>query len=569
MSDAFTQNPSVILDKTVVDIPLMVGELPGSPEPTDNLFSGGTVAPPVDPTRVLRAALSSGGVMSVGHVVAQGTTGIAFEIVPRRSNVDIGDREKWPEGAAAQRDIMEVFRDAGFRGSGQYNIREAFYTMEHDRFLVGWGGIGVVRSSVTDQEGLPPKPIALSRFEASGARFSRPDANPTPVPVPVSLSDGRTVWVEVPRHFRRIMFRSSNGRVMWFKEYGDWRALDARTGKYSTGNRAYPPNGLGKPGKYVPGKLGNDAKPAIEVAHFRTSFPGIYPYGISGWHAELNAVDSSAEHVKLLVSYLKSGLHSVMIAAANRPFESGSAEAAVQKIDELGRGRNGLGALITIALIPQDSSGGNPMLGANQADDRGRLILHELSTKLPEALLNDTLSDALSSRIAQAERIPGLLLGRSESYNFATAAAAWATANRLRFAPHHAEHEAFLDALTAEMGVTDWRFKTVSPEWEEKEPLAGIASVSGQLGGISINRAMDLMAIVAGIDATHVNEWWGDLPLPIVSLILGSPDPQGMLDGLGIKAKFPEGKSSVNEPLVEALKSLETALKAKVEATTG
>lgn len=535
MSDVVTQNPSVILSRQQVDIPAIVGEVPGSPDASpDDMFAGGTITPPVDPRRAMSATLSSGGVMAVGHAVAQGTTGVGFEIIPRAGKIDVADRDKWPDGAAEQHDRVEVFLQAGYRGAGQYSIRSAFHSMEHDRFVLGWAGIGVVRSSMPEMDGLPPSPIALTRFEACAAFFTKADREPTVVPVPVSLSDGRVVWTEVPRYFRRLMFRASNNRQVWFKEYGDWRSMDARTGRYSTGNRATAPTKAGAPGRYMPGKLSQGARPAIEVAHFATSFPGTAPYGISGWHAELDAVDSAAEHVRLLVSYLKSGLHSVILAAANRAFDGPAAQSAIDKIDELGRGRQGLGALITLSLVPQDSAGGNPMLGKDGPDDRGRIVLHELNTKLPDALLDDTLSDALSGRIAHAERIPGLLIGRSENYNFATAAAAWATANRLRFMPHHMEHEAFLDSLLAEMGITHWRLKTVSPEWEEKEPLTGLASVTGQLGGVSVNRAMDLLAGVTGTEPERIKEWWGDIPMPLVTMVLSADDPQGTLDSLNL-----------------------------------
>ncbi len=568
-SEVYAQNPSVVLSTEHITIPTIIGDVPGSPESTDpdEMFGGGMLEPPVSSRRVLQAAMRSGSVMAVSHAVAQGTTGMGFDIVPRNGEIDLKDRKAWPEGAQEQRDRMEVFSQTGYRGDGHYSIRGAFYGMEHDRLLLGWGGINVIRSSVSSSPGLPPPPIAFSRFEACGAKFSRTDRYPTVVPVPVSLSDGRVLWTEVPRYFRRIQFRSSTGRCMWFKEYGDWRNMDARTGKYTAGGKATPPVKWGQPGRYTPGKFTDPkAVPATEVAHFATSFPGIAPYGFSGWHAELDGVDSAAEHIRLLVTYLKSGLHSVILAAANRPFEEASLQAAVQRIDELGRGRTGLGSIITLSLIPQDSATGNPMMPNDQGADRGRLILHELNTKLPESLLNETLADALAMRIAHSERMPGLLLGRSDNYNFATAAAAWTTANRLRFLPHHREHEGLLDSITAEQGITHWRYSTISPEWEEKESLMGVTSAAGQLGGVSVNRAMDLMSHITGSESKRIEEWWGDIPLPLVTLVLNAPDPQGTIDALKLPGapKIPMDKASVAAPIAEAMKALEERVATKL-----
>ena len=98
--------------------------------------------------------------------------------------------------------------------------------------------------------------------------------------------------------------------------------------------------------------------------------------------------------------------------------------------------------------MPLDSkqSGPSTLMDQASSSERGRLVLHELNTRLPQEVLDSTLSEALAERVAHSERIPGLLLGRSESYNFATAAAAWMTANRLRFRPHHVTREDFLDS---------------------------------------------------------------------------------------------------------------------------
>jgi len=552
-----TQNPSVIIRDEELVVPFIVGDLPGSADPADDddMFSGGLERRPINPNRALRAMLSSGAVMAVGHAVAEGTTGMGFRAVPVFD--ENKPKEEWPKGAAEQRSKLNIFLKTGFRGEEIINIRDGLYCVEHDRFSVGWGGCTVFRDIVSSKSSPIPEPVAIGSFESAGAQFTKPDRKPTMVPIPIATDDG-VIWTEVPRYFRRILFTGTNGRKTWFKQYGDWRTMDSRTGKYSTGSRYKPPTSPFQPGTYTPGRLPKGGARATEVMTWSTRFPGVGPYGISGWHSEFLAVESAKEHMALLLSYLKSGLHSVVIAAADRQFETATADAAVEKIDKLGRGREGLAALITIALKPSGSNDSRPFADGSTSD-RGRLVLHELNTKLPDHLTDATLSDALTTRIAQSERIPELLIGRSGSYNFSTASAAWSTANRLRFSPHHRQKEEFLNRIIIEMGITLWQIETISPEWSEKESIGSVGSVLGQMGGVSINRAIQMLSIALDIDIDKVSEWWGDLPMQLVTKILESEDPESMAKALGVDIVFPKD-SNVVASVMSAVDRIESSL---------
>jgi capsid portal protein len=564
---------SILLDKSHFQFSFMPGELPGSeagPDGDPISSAMAVVEPPIEPRRLIKAVASNGFLAAVCHAVADGCAGVRYDIEPRfneslmDSDFDLGDRRTWPESIVEQRQMLQVFIQAGFVGSGAKSLRMGFKDQEHDRVILGWGGVGVLRTEFVDKKGMPPTPKGFTNIEACNARFTRPSRTVTMVPVPVALEDGSVFWVEEPRFFRRIRVRMDNGRYKWFKEFGDWRSMSSKTGKYSKGSRRVPPTRVGQPGTYIPGKLKGKDTPAMEIMHWCTHFPGAKPYGLSGWHSELTSADSWKEQSGLILEYLKSGLHNVILAAGNRPFEEATVEAAINKIDELGRGRKGLGSLITMALVPADSSvqssGGN-IFGSDSTSDRGRIILHELTTKLqPELLNSDGLTESLANRFSNSERIPSLLLGRSDSYNFATASAAWTVVNRLRFGPHHEEREAFLDKILIEMGITMWKVKVVSPEWDEKEPMSGMMSVGGQLGGVSVNKAIEIMSGMTNIEMKPVDQWWGRYPMPIVRSILDSEDPVSTASVLGIQIDESDIKEPVTAAVVETLNDMESRI---------
>ena len=571
---------AVILDKRHVKIPFMSGELPGSEPVGENVFdrSAMVIEPPIDPTMARRAVLSNGELAAVLCAVADGTAGVNYTIRPRfkqsEGDFKLDDPSTWTPDVRRQHDMCQILVQTGFRGDGVKSLKQGFKKQEHDRVILGWGGVQVRRNVIPDDVLGFPSPSHFQTFEACTARYTKLQRRAIATPVPVALQDGRILWVEEMRRFRRIKV-SGGGKTWYYKEYGDWRSMDARTGRYSSGNRHKPPLTPFQPGSYRPGRLPRGASPAVEVAAWATMFPGVAPYGISGWHSEMLSVRSSAESTKLLLEYLKSGLHSVVLAAANRPFEDASATAAIKTIDELGRGRKGLGALIPITLIPAESSiqtagNGNPFKDDTTAD-KGRLVLHELSTKLPSQVMDGQLNESLGKKFAHSERIPALLLGKSDSYNFATASAAWSVVNRLRFAPHHEERMHFLDRVLVEMGVTFWRIEVESPEWNEKEPLAGTASVAGGNGGMSINQATRMLSEVLDIDVKPVEDWWGDLPMGLVKAVLDSGNPKQTLELLGLEeeaAKF-EDSAPVGETVVQTIEAIDQSAQERVDEEVG
>lgn len=572
---------AVLLDRQQVNLPYLPGEIPGSDPETDlmDAYTGGVVEPPVPPERVMTAVKRSGALHAVVSAVADGCAGVRYEIVPRfesssnagGSGFRLEDRKTWTPEIKKQRDRLMILIQAGFLGRGARSLRSGFREQEFDRCVLGWGGVGILRDSVVPgaKTTMPPMPRGFTRFEAHSARWYRADRKPTMVPVPIALDDGTIFWIEEPRFFRRLRVQAGNGRFSFFKEYGDWRAMDARTGKFSSGNRHSPSTVPGKPGEYRPGKLDRKAVPAGEVMTWRTEFPGTYPYGWSGWHSELDASDAATEHIRLVLSYLKSGLHSVILAAANRPFEQATAAEAIDKVDRLGRGREGLAALVMLSLVPADSAtAAIPGAFGDSTSDNGRLVLHELTTRLPGEILNsDGLQSSLASRFSESERIPAILLGRSDSYNFATASAAWSVVNRLRFGPHHEEREAFLDRVLIEMGVTFWRIEIVSPEWGENEPISGMTSTAGQLGGVSINKAMQVFSEVSGTDFKPSDEWWGDIPMTFVTAILNSQDPAQTAALLNVDIPLEDLEKAILPGVMAVLEQIDSKIEAAISKT--
>lgn len=550
--DTVGPQPAVILDQTTVNLNWMTGDLPGE-EPGDDpgveqLFGGNALRPPIDPMRAIKAVLGNGELASVMHAKANGAAGFGYKIVPRKKQAqggpDMDNPSSWSPEMMQEHYRLQTFVQAGFQGKGVQSLRTGFAEQEHDRAILGWSGVTVFREGGPVTTGMPGVPKALGRFQAVKARFTKPDQKPTPVPVPVVAEDGKVLWIEEMRHFRRILFQDTRtgigvgGKSCWYREYGDWRTMDSITGKRSPGYRRIPPMEAFAPGRYNGGYMPRNGVPSLEVMTWATSFPGADPYGVSGWHSELLSVDTAREAALLLLSHLKSGLHSVILAAANRPFEQASAEAAVAKIDELGRGRQGLGAMVLLSLVPSDSSAPSAIpagLMDGPTADRGRLILHELNTKLPPEVMNGTVKTTTGESFARAERIPDLLLGKSGEYNFATAAAAWTVVNRLVFSPHHEEREAFLDRLLVEMGIQNWRLQVISPEWKDPPEAVGIATVASQSSGLSPNLALRLLSDVVDVPFKPFSEWWAEVPMAILTHILASPDPAGSLELFGYK----------------------------------
>lgn len=516
------------------------------------LLHGDGVKPPMNPLALMQAVKSNGELAAVCHAVANGNAGTTVKIVPRLP-AEVGgpkaaDPSSWTDEIRNEHRIMQAFVQAGFHGDGAKSLRAGFYEQEHDRVVLGWGGVRVIRSA-TRRDAMTnlPVPEALGRFEACYATFSKPDVKPTPVPIPVLCEDGTTIWVTEYRYFRKIVFvpRARQGMVsptasqapMYYKQYGDWRSLDARTGRRSNSYKYLPPSDPWKsPGTFKPGGLPADGIQAQEVMTWATSFPGVAPYGVSGWHSEMKSVESAKEAQQLVVDFLKSGLHGVILVAASRSMDDALLKQAIDKVENLGRGRNGMGALVTLSLAPMSSDvSSNLPIGMRDemTADRGRIIFHELSSRLPAEVMDGSIRNNSANSFARAERLPPLLLGKSEAYNFATAQAAWRVVNSLVFSPHHEDRNQFFDRLCVEMGIKHWKLEVVSLEWAEPTPVTGLASVVSQSGGLTPNMGLSLLAESTNRQYVPFPSWWGEVPLPILNTAFASPDPIKILDALG------------------------------------
>jgi hypothetical protein len=572
-------NVAVVLERENLTMSHMPADMPGSPKgddlgAIDAMVDGIFVKVPVDPKRAMDAVASSGELAAVVAAVADGCAGATYLIRPRSSmavkRMDLDDPSTWSPDVVEQHRRLQVFVQVGFQGKGAQSLRQGFQEQEHDRAVLGWGGVTVTREVGETEDGLPMRPRALGRFYAAKARFTKPQAKATLVPIPVSLMDGSCIWVEEPRHFRRIGVDVGNGRIVWYKQYGDWRAMDANTGKYSKSSRRLAPlKKGGAPAFYRIGALPPGSTPAVEVMHWSTTFPNTDPYGRSAWHSEMRSVDVSRESLCLLLEHLKSGLHGVILAAANRPFDDASAGAAINKIDELGRGRKGMGSLITIGLSPVSSGSqgvsASTMFDRNSTADRGRLVLHELNTKLPKEVMDGSLRSSAGTVFAHSERVPAILLGKSDSYNFATASAAWEVANRLRFGPHHEDRTAFLSRLLIEMGITFWTVEVRPSDWSEDVPVAGISSVVGQNAGMTPNEAVRLMSKASGLQFKPFEEWWGEVPMPLLTVILNNPDPAAILRLIGLDEVANRWKPSEATKIIKGVSAGIDAMNATAE----
>lgn len=508
---------------------ITIGDLPGMASDDDEQLTDGTVqvtvrSPPIDPADANKAARSSGVVMALGNVVAYGCGGGAVEPVKRTKTAGDEDQQ-----LADRRDV-DIFLASAFATQDKpvATPQEVFRHVEFDRFKNGWGAVNVTRAPISLGP-LPPPVTTIRHHDNDNLRATTRDRSVTMVPVPVVLqSDGSVMWVEVPHVFFRWRDkRPGNSKFTWFKSFGDWRSMDAKTGRYSSGSRrvANPDSPTGY--AYITGVLPSGAIQASEIAHFSTYYTGVAPYGVSAWHSEFDAVAASDEQGKLLLAYMKSGLFSIILAAASRPFDKVIVDDATKTINRLGRGRDGLAALVTLSLTPTTSQQmAMPGAGNNDAaSSQGRIILHELSTKLPTEIINGSLEGALVDRLAQAERIPTLLIGKAGTYSSATASAAWMSASKLRFQPAHADHDALMNAALASRGVVSWGVETTSPTWKEDPSITAIGQTAGQYGGMTINTALAMMAGATGDDFKPRTEWWGDLPMPIVAAILRDKDP--------------------------------------------
>lgn len=416
----------------------------------------GLIRPPYDPKRLYQLTEQSNTLRPCISAMVTSIDGTGYEIERRdgQKMEDADDNTVQP--------AHEFFEEC----APMLSFRTLRQRVRRDAESIGWGCMEVVRNPRNEV-------VFCGYLEAKMMRIGRLD---NPVQVAVKMKRGGKEQTFIHWRRERRFAQKVGEQLIWFAEYGASRQLDKFTGQWAENGQVVP-----------------IMRRATEVLYFGVEPDITTPYHVPRWITQVPSVIGQRKAEEFNLEYFTSGGIPPYLLIVT------GGQLAEQTVEALRNALNEKGAQARIQLVEAyatggalDGSGGNVQVKVERfgGDRTGDQMFAEYD-------------EDCEARIRKAFRLPPIMIGKSEDYNFASAHASYLVAEAQVFQPERDEFDEIITStLLPELlgGSKDYVFRS--------KPIS-IVDASTQLDAISralsTNRvdqehAVTLLGEIAGLD---------------------------------------------------------------------
>lgn len=495
---------------------------------SDLMASGRLISPPYDPWSLVVCVDESEALPPAVEAMAVNIAGHGYELEPLFPTRDetTGAELQPPPEAKDERAQLQLWI-AGV--SPELGLTGILELADRDCETIGWATLEALR----DREG---HTAALNHIPAYTIRLA-----PEDVPILVDHTirhpeTGELVTLQRWRRFRRFA-QVKDGRTVWFKQYGDPRHVNWRTGEVrpvTTGA-----GGLVNYGAPWGQDEGNSLE-ATELIYVRRYHPAT-PYGVPLWIGGTPHARAGRAAAELLVDWFDNapiGTKLAMVAGGR--FKPGAIDALQDQIDQAGRGREN--AWNVLGLEAETDTSRDPM--DETRDQAPRVSLEDLSTEIPSELYHgrESMIDRAAIRVRSMFRLGGIYFGDSEAEsNRAAADTARAIGEEQVFRPIRRQRwdHLFNGQILPSLGINYWRISWKGATTaDDTEGLTGALASMVTGGGASPNALRRILAGLTDRPVELIAEDWADRPLALtLALLTAGLDPNKPLAELAAEVK--------------------------------
>lgn len=335
----------------------------------------------------------------------------------------------------------------------------------------------------------------MSHLPAVTMRITVADKNPTTVNVKVKR-DGREFTTRVQRNFRRfVQIASDNVTKVYFKEFGDPRVIDPKTGLENTALAA--------------------DQGANEVIHFSRYNPTSV-YGLPRWYCQMPSITGARESELVNLDFFENNaIPAMAVLVSGGHLTSETIDMINYHFNEL-KGRASMNKVIVMEArgAPED------------AGDSGSVPVPKVELK---PLQEERQSDATflnyqqrcQDQIRSSFRIAPVLVGHGETYTFASAMAALEVCESQVFSTERNAFDSIMnDLILGSWGIKYWTFKSNSATISSSEDVINAIEAFNTAGAITPNTAIQLLNSKMNTDIPLIENYWGDIPFALMNSIM-------------------------------------------------
>ena len=298
--------------------------------------------------------------------------------------------------------------------------------------------------------------------------------------------------------YRKKKFRKFRqevgGKYVYFKEFGDPRMMDKRTGEYVKDNDL---------------DINYQANEIIALPI------GDKPYGEVRWIGQVTGMDGAAKAEFLNANYFENGRHTPMMIM----IEGGTlSDASFKKMQEYMDGIKGVAGQHAFMVLESESV--NDTKTGFEQENAPKITVKDLSPMLQKDELFQGYIDNSRKKVQSAFLLPDLYVGYTTDFNRATAQTAMEVTEKQVFIPYRQEMAWIINRkLLAEYQFKYCEISFRAPDITNPDDQSKILTIVERAGGLTPNEAHRLAGTMVGDTAEDYTGDWADVPLAVQRII--------------------------------------------------
>lgn len=350
-----------------------------------------------------------------------------------------------------------------------------------DRERIGWGILEVVEDAAG-------RPAGLEHIPAHKVRLCKRERKAIPVTMEIPDDEGNMIEITIMKKFRKFIQIVDNQKV-YFKEFGDPRILNCRTGLYEESTPA--------------------EDRASSVMFFNIYCP-YTPYGLPRYIGQLLNIQGNRKAEELNYTYFMDGRHMPMAIIV----ENG--KLTDQSIENIS-GAKGDKARHKYLILEAEGAEKELSIGDENEKSKVNIRFEKLAEMLEKDGLFQEYCKNNRDKIRSAFRLHPIYTGESQDYTRATADTARQVTEEQVFQPEREDIAfTFNNSLKRELGIRQVSMKFVAPAISDKAEIAAAVTPYVQAGAATPNMLIDALGDLLGKSFEPFEGDWANKPMQLL-----------------------------------------------------
>lgn len=281
------------------------------------------------------------------------------------------------------------------------------------------------------------------------------------------------------------------GELVYFKEFGDPRVMNMHTGAYVEEGEPIAPQDQ-----------------ANEILEFVI---GPSAYGEIRWRGNITGINGAYMAERLNWNYFLNGRHTPLLIFIKGGMLDEESESRLETYMANIKGEEGQHAFVLLCAEPDGS-----VVAGGEGEVKPDIELKDLSPMLQKDELFQEYINDKRKQVQSSFLLPDLYVGYTTEFNRATAQTAKQVTEEQAFAGEREE----LAWIVNNKLLADFRFQYVEayflgPDLSNPDDLYKLLNVCNNAGGLTPNKAKEIVYEQMGEQAEPYQEAWGEIPLQL------------------------------------------------------